>query len=1458
MIGNITKLGSSAQINYPKEGAIRDYYFAGKEGEGIARCLGGAARHLGLEHGGHVSEKQYDLLSAGIHPTAEEKTKLMRGAGKTHRPGWDITLSDPKWGSLVYAFNGGQAKDDYLAAKRAAVEAVVREVERLARPKARKRSGEKIEMVFSEFVHDDNRAGEPQLHSHLIAHNIARFQDGTFGAVEMLPVMRHKAYLGQIYQNVIAQQMRARGYDIAMEARESQDKKTKTPYLVATLDNGAGKDAVERAEDAFGKRRAETVGAIEGEYSAAKAKAAAAKTGKAKSKENVIDRNRRWDSELSALGPDMEHLFSDEALKAKSLEAGPPSEAYEKTMAEEALRAEIERIIGLSVDGKNGGWIYEHDIAAAVARSHHHLPTEELPAKIEAAIESLLPKSEREEDLWKSKIVALNEDGLRGMRKFVAVETLRREARLVETLDRVSKGESRTVSAEDLEAVVGAYENAKGFQLSENQRFAVEYVVAKSGNLAVIEGVAGAGKTTLLEPSVSALRLAGYDKILGCAPTAKAANELGASLGEGNSSTVHKLLSQIERGTVKLDKKSCVVLDEAGMLGVKEWAELAEAVEKAGAKLCVIGDRKQFQAVGMRGGMDAAVKAAGEFVEVFENRRQDKALTGGKDVGDAARSADPEKVVGMLLAEKALAAVEDEDEAIGMLARDYAADGVDVMKKMAICETNGISEEINLAIRRELKERGVLGAGLEVETELGPKDETYKKPAEFSAGDKIMFLENSREGIFTDTKTGKAAKVQNGLPALVTDVRKTAAGVEMVVECGGRSLRFNTSDYARFTHGYCHSAHKAQGATTQKTYAFLEGSAVADAGSAYVLLTRHKETVSAYATEESLDSWRKRAAEHADCRLFSEAAGLLPKAWAAEWAARTPRALRSSADRPMTAEERKARPRIVEPAEEAAVEAGEKARRAIDEKEALVADLPKQEALAEKAALAKDEAEAALRDAPAQALGGPVAAPEAPAKGEARAQVEKPAKTPERPAKEDLMERGRMAAIKGHAKTPEQRTEAVVELVLELNPNQKVDEAARRQIAGPKWQAKFIANVAAHAKEYELLIRLIEAGVDPRSVKGNGLEVGVVLDEAAKEFGRLDNQRAAEEAAARAKAEAAARCERLRKPAGEALENPALRVIAREALDGMATNEDGLADVAEWDMPLPGDTQQARDVVLVGKPGTVRYADLLCVGVDGTSALMIPSPNSQRTTTLVLAVPMGSLPAPMEPGREARVVVEKDGRESWRDLGTPSLDARRIWPERDGNRSKLDRVRVRGALGNHIVLERLDTETRKATGELYVEQAGGRITPDMARAFAGTEALVEWGPATGATRDAPWVVRRERISEMWDAMGRAEIFPPAARRGGERGLLGVNFRGIILASGTRAELVRWEEIGATPNRDIVLGFNSLVATHLGSRPQLSLERSGNSYKGLSVGNGLRLEDLHSGRVHAMDRGGISR
>jgi Ti-type conjugative transfer relaxase TraA len=363
-------------------------------------------------------------------------------------------------------------------------------------------------------------------------------------------------------------------------------------------------------------------------------------------------------------------------------------------------------------------------------------------------------------------------------------------------------------------------------RLSDEQRAAVRHVTGAEG-LAVVVGLAGAGKSTMLSAAREAWEAAGYE-VRGAALAGKAAEGLEASSG-----IVSRTLASWEHGwQAGRDAPgpgSVLVIDEAGMVGARQMARFVAAAGAAGAKLVLVGDPEQLQAIGAGAPFRALAGRVG-MVELTDVRRQ-RSDWQREATRAFARHRTEEGLAAYASRGAVIFAGTSEAARAGVVAR-VLADMAERPQgsRVALAHRRADVFALNQAIRAARQERGDLGRGAEAGERVY---DTRDGSRAFAAGDRIVFLENNRE-----------LGVKNGMLATVTltqdgrlDARLDAgegAGAD-----AGRLVSIPTGSYAAIDHGYATTIHKTQGATVDRAYVLA--SATLDRHLTYVALTRHRD-----------------------------------------------------------------------------------------------------------------------------------------------------------------------------------------------------------------------------------------------------------------------------------------------------------------------------------------------------------------------------------------------------------------------------------------------------------------------------------------------------------------------------------------------------------------------------------------------------------------------------------------
>lgn len=377
-------------------------------------------------------------------------------------------------------------------------------------------------------------------------------------------------------------------------------------------------------------------------------------------------------------------------------------------------------------------------------------------------------------------------------------------------------------------------------RLSDEQRRAIEHITGPE-RIAAVVGYAGAGKSTMLAAAREAWEAEGYT-VHGAALSGKAAEGLEESSGI-QSRTLASWSRGWENDRGQLNRGDVFVIDEAGMVGSRQLARFVTEAEARGAKIVLVGDHEQLQAIGAGAPFRAITEEIGH-AELSEIRRQRVDWQREASVQFATHRTD----LGLRAYQEHgnISFAETGEDARGEIVRDYLADRDERPEgsRVAMAHRRADVRAINDAIRTELQERGELAQG---EDAGALTYQTNDGQREFAPGDRIVFLENSRDLGVKNGMLGTVEHVEAGRIVAQLDGR------------GGGSVSVPMGDYQAIDHGYATTIHKNQGATVDRSYVMASGTM--DRHLTYVAMTRHRDGVQLYAAQDEFTN-AGRLVEH--------------------------------------------------------------------------------------------------------------------------------------------------------------------------------------------------------------------------------------------------------------------------------------------------------------------------------------------------------------------------------------------------------------------------------------------------------------------------------------------------------------------------------------------------------------------------------------------------------------------
>ena len=447
------------------------------------------------------------------------------------------------------------------------------------------------------------------------------------------------------------------------------------------------------------------------------------------------------------------------------------------------------------------------------------------------------------------ELVRLGVDG-RGRERFSTREMLAAEQRMEAAGAALSRSGAHRVGVVEIDGAVRRAE-AGGLQLGEEQRAAVAHVTA-GRDLALVVGYAGTGKSAMLGVARQAWEAAGL-RVRGAALSGIAAEGL-----EGGSGIESRTLASLEwawkEGRDALTSRDVLVVDEAGMVGSRQMERVLSAAQQAGAKVVLVGDPEQLQAIEAGAAFRALSERHGA-AEIGAVRRQraewQRDATRELATGRTADALGRYEAAGMVRGHAT------QDEARAALVAGWAAErqAAPEQSRVMLAYTRADVAELNRLAREQVRAAGELGPDQVVQTERGGRA--------MASGDRLMFLRNER-GLGAGPGGRGGVAVKNGTLGTVLAVE--AGGERLTVRLDGPGqegkdaapvVTFYARDYGHLDHGYAATVHKAQGVTVDRAHVLA--SAHMDRHAAYVALTRHRDGVALHYGRDEFSDGRQLA-----------------------------------------------------------------------------------------------------------------------------------------------------------------------------------------------------------------------------------------------------------------------------------------------------------------------------------------------------------------------------------------------------------------------------------------------------------------------------------------------------------------------------------------------------------------------------------------------------------------------
>ncbi|QDS91431.1 Multifunctional conjugation protein TraI [Roseimaritima multifibrata] len=666
--------------------AFSDYYDSGPS-QLKGAWFGRGATMLGLE--GDVEKELFDRLIDNLLPF--EDKRLTQRNRPDRRVGTDITLSAPKSVSLLWGVTQDQ---EILQAVQDAAHETYACLEQDVQTRVNQKRGTMTlaktgNLVGASWLHTTARPvdghPDPQLHVHGFVLN-ATNTGNRWTAADLSAVVRDSGYYEAIFQSRLAGKIASIGYPVERSERD---------FEIA----GVTRQTIEK----FSRRTSliEKLAEEKGVTDSAAKGSLGAQTRDKKSTNLVPE------GQLPAFW--RQRLTDEEAATLKAIAAKDYVPQKQKEAAGKAVDFATDHCFELK------SVVRERELLREAIR-HGIGQTSVADIHQQVANRDWIKEGEGENTLLSTRKVLAEEQALLAFA-------------------RSGRGQ---VSA----LALGHAIEREWF--SDEQKTAVTGLLESNDRLQILRGVAGSGKTSLMSEAIDAMKKNG-NHVTVLAPTAKAAHGV---LREQEGFDAETLAYFLKNEQKQNDAKHGVIwVDEAGLIGTQDLAELTRVASQIDARIILSGDSQQHQPVA-RGlplrllESDAGIKPH-QVSTIRRQRGEYRHAVTSLSRGDVDAGLDQLEKLGFIKE------IDDDQQRNEQLARDYA-DSIQVKKScLVVAPTHAERESVTEAIRSELRSRGKITGKEQSIVTLRSKRLTEAQRGDatsYSPGDVVEFVTKGKGG----------------------------------------------------------------------------------------------------------------------------------------------------------------------------------------------------------------------------------------------------------------------------------------------------------------------------------------------------------------------------------------------------------------------------------------------------------------------------------------------------------------------------------------------------------------------------------------------------------------------------------------------------------------------------------------------------------------------------------------
>ncbi|MFP1132940.1 MobF family relaxase [Asticcacaulis sp. W401b] len=646
----ITRLKSASRSGdyYGKD----DYYVTGEANSPNLIWGGEGASLLGLT--GDANSLDFKKVLNGINPDPDGPAlsrvdEALRAQAEPegrdpdkplpkHAPGWDMTFSATKSASIMALVAG----DDRIqsAFNRSVQTAMVYAEKHFSITRQRTEGGKIAHLLtgnltYATTSHSMSRAGDPEMHNHVVLANATRLDDGGWRALETDALYKHQQFLGNIQKAEFAHELIKLGYNLVQGNTQGTWEIAEFSSSHRGENEKAGVGPADHLMETFSKRHQQIISKI----AAAEAEKGRELTKGERQTLILQDRPKKlltdrevqqalWREVANEAGVDLDRIVSGAKAREKGVDLTPQTKG-KIGLAGRVMAYVDERILGRSRD------LSPEASLEIGLRSQERLSTIFTAHAVIFDAMRANGNRHRIQDYLATGFFQRPEIVKAEKEKLAHITTKRALALEDAIVERVIRNEGRSKAytpAEAERAIYAAVAEGKAVEPNSQQVAVVRYVLTDGARYSVIHGSAGTGKTTTFDLVRQTLdRVSkGEVEIVALAPTHKAKGELTDRAGIATETVQMFLLSHHTEsriapvtGQASNLKGKWLLVDEASMLSNTQMDKIIDVAERAGIDKVIFSfDERQLAAMEAGAPARLAMHAGASTVYLKHNIRQ--------------------------------------------------------------------------------------------------------------------------------------------------------------------------------------------------------------------------------------------------------------------------------------------------------------------------------------------------------------------------------------------------------------------------------------------------------------------------------------------------------------------------------------------------------------------------------------------------------------------------------------------------------------------------------------------------------------------------------------------------------------------------------------------------------------------------------------------------------------------